>query len=193
MKSVLFVLAMLFVGGAQAQVLGEIKGQGPMQYTQSGETRQGTCDVAMNVRSSATAFSLEFSVFECGALGVWNDPYVSLTVQGDQLVDGNGTVVGEVYADGTYKFTLGSEQVYEYTQEDIDQNCRVNRVYKRTVKLETKITYTVRHVGGGHYVVTRDEHRDSLTMGVRKVYPQCRGISVWGKSPINTNVHFVLR
>ncbi|MFS4459424.1 hypothetical protein [Bdellovibrio sp. HCB2-146] len=194
MKVSLLAFVLVLAGAmAPAAVLGEIQGQGSMEFTQAGKTRQGTCKVAMNVHTSAQEFELEFSVFECGALGSWNDPYVRLSVQGDKLVNAKGEVVGQVYADGTYKFTLKSSTLHKYQYEDLDFNCRIEGVRTRTLKLETNITYTVRNVGGGHYVVTRNEQRDTLKVITHKEHSNCRGSLGYDKDPVALSLNVVLR
>lgn len=191
--SLLAFILVLASAVAPAAVLGEIQGQGPIEYTQAGKSRQGTCKVAMNVHSSAQDFELEFSVFECGALGVWNDPYVRLSVQGDKLVSAKDEVVGQVYDDGTYKFTLKSSTLHKYSYEDLDFNCRIERVRTRTLKLETNITYTVRHIGGGHYIVTRNEQRDTLKWVTHRDHRNCRGSIGYEKDPVGLSLNVVLR
>jgi hypothetical protein len=183
---------------AQAQVLGESRGQGSMTYALemiTGPTRnyEGTCKIAMNIRQSAAEFGLEFSVFECPYLGAWNDPVLNVFVRGDQLLDSKGNIVGQVYPEGTYKFTYTSTTVHKYSYADIDMNCNIRGAVHKKLKLNSTLTYTFRALGNGLYVGTRVQQQDQMAWSSYKPYPRCSGTTIPVKKGSESRIHFSIQ
>lgn len=196
--SLIVGLLVSLASGASAQVLGESKGQGSMTYALemfNGETKNysGTCKVAMNINQSSTALALEFSVFECQYLGAWNDPVLQVFVKDGQLVNKKGQVVGQVYADGTFKFTTKSTVVHKYSYTDIDANCAIRGVVQKKLNFNTELTYTFRALGNGQYVGTRVEQQDKMAWGTHKPYKRCSGVTVPVKQDSLSRIHFTVQ
>jgi hypothetical protein len=183
---------------AQAQVLGESKGQGQMTYalemiTGPARTYQGTCKIAMNIHQTPADFLLEFSVFECPYLGNWNDPALKVFVKGNQLLDSKGNVVGEVFADGTYKFTFSSTVVHKYSYVDVDSNCNIRGAVQKKLNFNTKLTYTFRDLGNGLYAGTRVMDEDKMAWSSYKPYPRCAGTTIPVKKGSESRIHFTVQ
>ena len=183
---------------AQAQVLGESKGQGQMTYdlemiTGPEKKYEGVCKIAMNIRHSPADFELEFSVFECPYLGSWNDPALKVFVKGNQLLDSKGNVVGQVFADGTLKFTKTSSVVHRYSYTELDANCNIWGVARKKLTFNTTLTYTFRALGNGLYAGTRVEDQDKMAWSTYKPYPRCSGTTVPVKKKSESRIHFTVQ
>jgi hypothetical protein len=183
---------------AQAQVLGESKGQGQMTYDLemiTGPTKkyEGTCKIAMNIRQTPADFMLEFSVFECPYLGSWNDPVLKVFAKRDQLLDAKGNVVGQVFADGTYKFTFSSTVVHKYSYVEVDANCNIWGAVHKKLNFNTKMTYTFRDLGNGLYAGTRVVDQEKMAWSTYKPYPRCSGTTIPVKKNSKSRIHFTVQ
>lgn len=196
--SLIVGLFVSFATAAHAQVLGESKGQGDMTYALemlNGSTKNysGRCNVALNIRQSSSDLALDFSVFECPYLGSWNDPMVRVTVKGDQLLDQKGHIVGQVFADGTFKFTTKSTVVHKYSYVDVDASCNARGVVRKKLNFNTTLTYTFRALGNGVYVGTRVEEQDKMAWSTYKPYKRCSGVIVPVKQDSLSRIHFTVQ
>lgn len=183
---------------AQAQVLGESKGSGQMTYeldmiTGSPKQYEGTCKIAMNIRQSAAEFELEFSVFECPYIGSFNDWGLKVFVKGTQLLDAKGNVVGQIFPDGTYKFTRNTSVVHKYSYVDVDMNCNIRGAVYKKLNFDTKLTYTFRNLGNGIYAGTRVEQQDKMAWSTHKPYPRCAGTTIPVKKNSESRIHFTVQ
>lgn len=196
--SVIFGFVLLMNVAAQAYVLGESKGTGQLTYDLdmiTGPTKkyEGTCKIAMNIRQSPADFELEFSVFECPYLGSWNDLGLKVFVKGTQLLDAKGNVVGQIFVDGTYKFTKKSTVVHKYSYVDVDMNCNIRGAVYKKLNFDTELTYTFRNLGNGLYAGTRVEQQDKMAWSTYKPYPRCAGTTVPVKKNSESRIHFTVQ
>ncbi|UXR65414.1 hypothetical protein EZJ49_04000 [Bdellovibrio bacteriovorus] len=185
MKYMAFILVALGFSISHAQVLGELKGAGPM--TASYERLDGSyeymdlkCTVALNYHQSAEKVDLDFSFYDCNRLGGWNDLPVSLKVQGGSLVDAQGQEKGRILADGTVEFTAHTYSTVQYQDTKYDFNCQPYSTSKKTLRLDKVTSYTFAKVEEG-YRFTRKQSEDRMAYKSRKGHARCPAVIIPAK------------
>lgn len=182
MNYMAFVLVVLGFSVSQAQVLGELKGAGPM--TASYERLDGTyetmdlkCTVALNYHQSAEKVELDFSFYDCNRLGGWNDLPVSLKVQGGSLVDAQGQEKGRILADGTVDFTANTYSTVHYQDTQYDFDCRPYSTSRKTLRLDTVTSYSFAKSAEG-YRFTRKQSQDRVAYKSKRDHSRCPAVVV---------------
>lgn len=182
MNYMAFVLVVLGFSVSQAQVLGELKGAGPM--TASYERLDGTyetmdlkCTVALNYHQSAEKVELDFSFYDCNRLGGWNDLPVSLKVQGGSLVDAQGQEKGRILADGTVEFTANTYSTVHYQDTQYDFDCRPYSTSRKTLRLDTVTSYSFAKSAEG-YRFTRKQSQDRVAYKSKRDHSRCPAVVV---------------
>ncbi|WP_142694912.1 hypothetical protein [Bdellovibrio sp. NC01] len=192
----LSVLFVLFSLSANAQVLGELKGQGQINasyanFDGSSTKRSSPCNVAMNIHADAKSVAVEFSVFECSKLTSWNDWPVAYSIVGDKLVDANGVQKGSVLADGSYQFTEVLESSQTYMDYHYDFDCRMSYIGKKTLTLQNKITYNLKEINGS-WILHRTASEDRQAWKSRRDYDRCPAVTIPTKLGSSTDLTVTL-
>lgn len=183
MKKILLVLSFLMSLTAQAQILGELKGDGQIQaaysrFDGSQDVRKSPCHVAMNIHENDSKFAMDFSYFECSKLSIWNDsPYEYQIVSG-KLIDAKGVKKGSVLDDGSLQFTEQSIMKHEYADYEYDFNCRLLSLSQKTLKLVTTNTYTFKKLAENTWHVRRQSSEDRLAWTSKRDYPNCPATTI---------------
>ena len=192
------ILLTLFSLSAQAQVLGELKGQGQIQasyatFSGSKDVRTSPCNVAMNIHQKPGSFELEFSVFECPKLDNWNDPYYAYSIVNGQLIDSTGAVKGAVAADGSIQFTEKSMSLTKYYLDTYDATCRLLYSTSKTLALNTVINYSFKQNTDGSWQVHRQTSEDRLAYTTHRDYPTCPAQTIPTKLGSTTDLSVVVK
>ncbi len=174
----LAMLLCLFTLTAEAQVLGELKGEGSIQasyanFDGSKNIRQGTCHIAMNIQQDASSFNFDFSVYECSFLSPWNDSPLSYKIVDGQLIDNKGQQKGSVLADGTIHFFENTYTIEKYTEETYDIDCRRMYVEWKTLKLNKTFDYFFKRNADGSWNILRQSSEDRLAWTSHRSVPHC--------------------
>lgn len=198
MKAMFVMLACLFGMAAQAQVLGELKGEGSIQAAYAGfdgskQVRNGTCKVAMNIHQGATSFALDFSVFECSFLTPWNDAPVSYKIVGDKLVDAQGVQKGSVLVDGAVQFAESASTVQKYRQDTYDFNCRLLYSETKQLTLTSKYDYFFKRNADGSWSVRRQTSEDRLGWKGYRSQPNCPATTIPVKLGSTTDLKVIVK
>ncbi len=198
MAKILLVLGVLVSLSTQAQVLGELQGEGQIQaaysrFDGSKDLRTSPCHVAMNIRSDAAKFSLEFSFFECPKLSIWNDSSYAYQIVGGRLIDAKGIQKGSVLQDGSIQFTEQSVVSQQYVDYDYDFNCRMLSMSNKTLKLVTATTYTFKQTAGNTWQVRRQSSEDRLAWTSKRSYPLCPATTIPTKLGSTSDLIVVLK
>lgn len=192
----LTALVLLSSMTANAQVLGELKGQGQINASYAGfdgsvTKRSSPCNVAMNIHADAKSVAVEFSVFECSKLDSWNDWPVSYSIVGDKLVDAKGVQKGSVLADGSYQFTEVLESSVSYMDYHYDFDCRMSYIGKKTLTLQNKITYNLKELNGA-WILHRTASEDRQAWTSRRDYNRCPAVTIPTKLGSTTDLSVTL-
>lgn len=197
MKYIGFVLLVLGFSVSHAQVLGELKGAGPM--TASYERLDGSyenmdlkCTVALNYHQSAEKVDLDFSFYDCNRLGGWNDLPVSLKVQGGSLVDVQGQEKGRILADGTVEFTAHTYSTVEYQDTKYDFDCRPYSTNRKTLRLDTVTSYSFAKSAEGYHFI-RKQSQDRVAYKSKKDFARCPAVIVPTKMKSSSSLTATIR
>lgn len=177
MKLLVLLFVCFGVSISEAQILGKLKGSGRLvanydRLDGKVESREMSCNVAVNFEHTDSKVEMEYSVFECNPLGGWNDLPVSLKNQNGILMDAQGFEKGRVYADGRVVFAASSYRTMDYYDQKVDGFCRILSSRKKSLRLDTRIEYTFIKEGSGYRMI-RKVVEDNWAYTSKRDFPQC--------------------
>ncbi|MNJ96687.1 hypothetical protein D3C87_144170 [compost metagenome] len=179
MKLSAFLFFSFLALNAQALVLGELKGTGKLNASYgdskgSSTFRTADCTMSFNIVNDGKQAGVSFSYFDCGALGLWNDWLGVYDVEGNQLVNKKGQVVGSIDENGSFSLNIAKRTPVKYTIYKYDYDCRPLYGKKVTLNLDSKWAYTFTKRADGGYDFTRKSSADKQVYAPKRPHPRCR-------------------
>ena len=189
MKKSLFVALLLGGFVAHAVTLGEYTGKGTLRVETKVEGRKSAytspCDLAFNITMNEKELLLDYSLFQCGGLNVWNDaPYAFDVVNGKLMR--NGVEFGST--DGrTARFSISWQTQEKHAEYLYDENCVVRDVKYHNFNLDHSVGYTVSMTSNG-YTVERAQGSQSVQFVYKKPNQNCQAQAVPVKAETSMQV-----
>lgn len=193
MKFFAFLGLTLLAFSAHSQVLGELKGTGTMKASYgsvSGKPtlRTAECKMAFNIVNDGKYAGIEFSVFECGGLGVWNDLMGTFKVEGDKLVNTKGQVVGSIDQAGNFTLNASSRTTEKYSYTEYDASCNIWGVKRATLNLDTTWNYSFTKRADGGYDIIRKSSADKKVWASERQWNRCPAVMKYKKAKDVTEI-----
>lgn len=166
MKFILITSFLVFASVAHAGtlILGEWTGTGTQVVTNAieGQTSSydSTCNVAINIESTATSFGVPFAVFTCNVPDRWNESWVVHRAGSELFV--NGQVVGSITSKAA-KLSLRSERSVEIIQSDFGDGCSPTGTSKEKATLHKVSSWKFTFESATAVFMERSVETDALT------------------------------